>query len=62
MTGSNDIGTFLTSNDSLKLYKKQALEAARNLHYPPEVIDKIKKCKSMGQISIVMTTARQTYL
>jgi hypothetical protein len=62
MSGSNEIGDYLTSNDSLKIYKKQAIEAARNLHYPPEVISKIKKCNSMGQVSIVMTSARQTYL
>ena len=48
--------------DSFANYKKQALKAARDLCYPYEVMDKINKCTSMGQISIVMTTARQTYL
>ena len=47
--------------DSFKAYKKQALKAAKELRYPDEVSEKIKKCTSIGQITIVMTTARQTY-
>ena len=49
-------------DDSFSNYKKQALKAAKDLHYPEDVIKKIKSCTSFGQISIVMTTARQTYL
>lgn len=48
--------------DSFANYKKQAIKAAKDLHYPPEVVKKLKDCTSLGQISIVMTTARQTYL
>lgn len=48
--------------DSFANYKKHALDAAHDLHYPDEVIQKIKKCTTMGQLSIVMSTARQKYL
>ena len=48
--------------DSFIVSKKQALKAAKELRYPPDVIEKIKSCTTMGQLSIVMSTARQTYL
>lgn len=48
--------------DSFISYKKQALKAARDLHYPKDVVEKVKSCTTMGQLSIVMATARQTYL
>ena len=48
--------------DSFKNYQKQAIKAAKELSYPKEVIDKINKCTSIGQIAIVMTSARQVYL
>lgn len=49
-------------DDSFANYKKQALKAAWELRYPQDVIKKIKSCTTMGQLSVVMTTARQTYL
>lgn len=49
-------------DDSFTNYRKQALKAARDFHYPEEVINKIKMCTTIGQLSVVMTTARQTYL
>lgn len=48
--------------DSFYLNKKQAIRAAKELCYPPQVIEKLNKCTSIGQLSIVMATARQTYL
>ena len=58
----NSIGVQEDIEDSFTNYKKQALKAAKDLHYPDDVIEKIKLCTTMGQLSVVMTTARQTYL
>lgn len=49
-------------DDSFANYKKQAMKAARDFHYPQDVKDKIEACTTIGQLSIVMTTARQRYL
>ena len=48
--------------DSFYIYKKQAIKAAKDLCYPPMVREKLEKCTTIGQLSIVMTTARKTYL
>lgn len=40
-------------------YKKEALEAARDLNYSKEVIRKIEDAKSDNEISRIMKTARE---
>ena len=49
-------------NDSLPHAKHQAIEAAKDLRYPEEVIKEIKNCKSLGSLSVIMSTARHRYL
>lgn len=49
-------------DDSFVYNQAKAIEAAKELHYPPEVVEKLRKCSTIGQLSIVMTTARHTYL
>lgn len=48
--------------DSFYFAQKQALKAAKDLRYPKEVVDKLKECTTIGQLSVVMATARQRYL
>lgn len=40
-------------------YKKEALEAARDLCYSREVINKIREAKSDNEISRIMKSARE---
>lgn len=40
-------------------YKKEALEAARDLRYSREVINKIREAKSDNEISRIMKSARE---
>ncbi len=43
----------------LGMYKKDALKAARDFHYPPAVIKKIELAKTESEISRIMATARR---
>lgn len=45
---------------STKLYRKMALEAARDLGYSQEIIDKIKNADNDREISRIMMTAKET--
>lgn len=48
-------------NDAKKIntYRSQAIVAARQLLYPHEVIDKLKKSSSIGEIQLIMVTTRK---
>lgn len=64
MMGEEDYKVDRTTHldDSFVYNQAKAIDAAKDLRYPPEVVEKLKKCKTMGQLSIVMATARHTYL
>lgn len=40
-------------------YKAEAIKAAKDLRYGDEVVRKIRKAKSSGEISRIMATARE---
>ena len=50
------------STDSLKIIKRDALKAARDLGYPERVHTMIRNCKNEAQVSNVMCDARKRYL
>jgi hypothetical protein len=45
--------------DAEKLYKKQAIEAAKDLCYEKEVVDKIKAASNSAEIDRILRAARQ---
>lgn len=47
---------------ALNEYKKIAKRAARDFHYPDDVITEINEAKSETAVANVMTRARQLYL
>ena len=44
--------------NELKKYKKEAIIAARELFYPPEVANKIKVAQSEAEVSNIMLNER----
>ena len=46
------------SND-LRLYKREAVAAARDLCYPPEVVEKIKAAQTEAEVINILCSARQ---
>ena len=46
-------------SSDIDVYRKEALSAAGDLGYGSEVISKIKKATTIGQIEIAMITARK---
>lgn len=48
-----------SSDKEVKRYKNQAKKAAKGLLYSKSVINKIDEATSIGQIQIIMTTARK---
>lgn len=46
---------------TLTSYKAHAAKAARDLGYGKEVIAKIKKAKTEGEVSLIMATARENW-
>ena len=49
----------MKKNEDSYTYKYQAIQAAEDLNYGEEVINKIKKSTSDSEISRIMLTARQ---
>ena len=49
------------SRDDL-VYKRKAISAARDFHYGEDVIEMIKKSKSVNEISHITTNARKGIL
>lgn len=47
---------------ALKSYRKDAITAARELFYPPEVVSKIRLAETEREISDIMVKARRIYL
>lgn len=47
------------TQQSLKVYKKERIKIAHHLHYPAEIIDKIRSAKNEIQVDQAMATGRQ---
>ena len=41
-------------------YQKQAIKAAKGLNYGADVVDKLKRAKTVGEIARIMITARKS--
>ena len=41
-------------------YQKQAIKAAKELKYEAEVVDKLERAKTVGEIARIMITARKS--
>ena len=46
------------NNDTFKAYKSEAIKAAIDLEYHTEVIEKLNKAKTDGEIQRIMIAAR----
>lgn len=44
---------------SFKEIKQSTIKAAKELFYSEEVIEKLKKAKTEGELGLIMTTARK---
>lgn len=44
------------------MYKKEALEACKDLNYPAIIYKRVEQAKSEAQIEQIIHTARNTYL
>ena len=48
----------VAKDDALKMAKRQAIEAGKDLGYYPMTLNKVAGAKSEAQIAIIMATAR----
>ena len=51
-----------SGHSSFVMYKKEALEACKDLNYPAIVYKRVEQAKSEAQIEQIIHTARNTYL
>lgn len=51
-----------SGHSSFVMYKKEVLEAYKDLNYPAIVYKRVEQAKSEAQIEQIMHTARNTYL
>ena len=47
--------------DVVSQYKRQAIKAAKDLKYGDEVVEKLKKAKTEGEIDRIMKAARHEH-
>lgn len=48
----------MAESKEMQIYRPHAIEAAKDLYYGEDVINKIKAAKTVGEIERIMKTAR----
>ena len=54
-------GNFMTRCPGIEMYKRDAIQAARDLGYDSEVIQKLKNAQTQNEITNIMICARNEF-